>query len=97
MELHINVLVTVNIRSLKTQHVCRRHVMAQAVICRHLTAESRVLFHDVACGCYDGQSATGIDIIWLLRYFPPHIVTLILLMHLYIYCRFYKILAMAVF
>jgi hypothetical protein len=97
MRLHLNVLFITNIRSLMTQHIRRRHKMTQIVIGRHLTAESRGLSHAVPCGFYDGQSATVTDIIWLLRYYPPNIVTLILLMHLYIYCRFYIILAMTVF
>jgi len=72
------------------------HTTAQAVICRHLTAESRGLSHAGPCGLCDTQSATGVDIIWLFRHYPPNIITLILLMHLYIYCRFYIILAMTV-
>jgi len=72
------------------------HTTAQAVICRHLTTESRVLSHAVQCGFYDGQSVTGVDIIWLFRHYPPNTITLILLMHFYIYCRFYIILTMTV-
>jgi hypothetical protein len=96
MRLHLNVLVITNIRSLMTQNVWRRHVMAQAVICRHHTAKTRALSHALQCGFYDLQSTTGIDIIWLLQYYSPNIITLILLKHLYIYCRFYIILAMTV-
>ena len=71
--------------------------MAKSVICHHLTAESQDLSHAVPCGFYDRQSAIGIDIIWLLRYYPSNIVTLILLMHLYIDYQFYVILATTVF
>ena len=71
--------------------------MAKPVICHHLTAESQVLPHAVPCGFYDRQSATGTDNMWLFRYYPPNIITLILLMHLYIDYQFYVILAMTVF
>ena len=70
--------------------------MAQVVNCRHLTAESRGLSHAVPYEFYDGQSATGIDVIRLLRFCPPNTITLILRMHLYIYCLFYIILTMTV-
>ena len=46
------------------QHIWRRHVMVQAVLCRHLTTEARILSHAMPCEFYDGKSATGNDIIW---------------------------------
>jgi len=71
--------------------------MDKSVICHHLTAESQDLSHAVQCGFYDGQSATGTDYKRLFRYYPPNIISLILLILLYIDCQFYVILAMTVF
>jgi hypothetical protein len=93
MRLHLNILVITNIRSLMTQNVWQRLRLLSVAF----TLQRPGLYH-TPCkgGFYDGQSTTGIDIIWLLQYYPPNIITLILPKHLYIYCRFYIILAMTV-